>query len=71
MTVLYAQIYTHLKMLGYPIHPDYHSLVIKFNIFGLQSFIFLRPVLLEEVKGIHKLCINYACIASLVLCMLR
>ena len=44
-----------LKKPTYPIHPDYYSLVIKFNVLDLfKVSIFLRPVLLEEAKGIHK-----------------
>ena len=54
MTVWYAQIYNPLKIPTYPYHPDYCSLVIKYNILGLSKFRFLCPVLLEEAKGIHK-----------------
>ena len=40
LTVRYAQNYTPLKIPTYPSHPDYYSLVIKFNVFGLSKFRF-------------------------------
>ena len=51
---LHIHHYTPLKILTFPTYPDYYSLVIKFNILGLSKFRFLRPVLLEEAKDIHK-----------------
>ena len=54
LTVRYAENYTSLKISTYPTHSDYYSLVIKFNVLGISKFRFLRPVLLEEAKGIHK-----------------
>ena len=54
MTLRYAQNYTPLKNPIYPTHPDYYSLVMKFNVLGLLKFRFLRLVLLEEDKGIRK-----------------
>ena len=63
-TVRFAQIYLPLKITTYPIHPDNYRLVP----FKVSNF--LRPVLLEEAKGIQndRLCINYACIACLLYC---
>ena len=54
LTVGYAQNYNPLKIPTYPTHSDYYSLVINFNVLCLSKFRFLRPVLLEEAKGIQK-----------------
>ena len=35
MTVRYAQIFAHLKILAYLTHSHYYSLAITFNIFSL------------------------------------
>ena len=50
MTVHYAQIIAHLKILPYPTHSDYCSLVIKFNILSLSKFYFFSVSFVCKVK---------------------
>ena len=54
LAVHYAQINTHLKMPTYPSHSGYYSPAIKFIIFSLPKFHFVRSVLFEKAKGIRK-----------------
>ena len=69
LAVHYAQINTHLKMPTYPIHSGYYSPAIKFIIFSLPKFHFVRSVLFEKAKGIRKSTdyeYIYACITFLL-----
>ena len=62
---------TTLKKPTYPTHPDYYSLVIKFKVLGLSKFWFLRPVLLEEAKGIHMTNYAYIKLVPRVFCIVQ
>ena len=57
MKVRHAQIIAYWKLLSYPTHSDYYSLVIKFNILSLSKFyfFFFGSVMFAGVKVIYKL----------------
>ena len=48
LTVRYTQNYTPFKIPTYPTHPDYYSLVIKFNVLGLSKFRFFMSGFIER-----------------------
>ena len=71
LTGQYAQNYTPLKILTYTNHPDYYSLVIKFNVLGLSKFrFFYVRFYWKRLRAYTNdiLCINYACIMCILYC---
>ena len=71
LTVRYAQNYTPDKIPTYPTHPDYYSLVIKFNVLSLSKFRFFYVWFNWKRLGAYtndRLCTNYACITCLLYC---
>ena len=69
LIVWYTKKYTPLKIPTYPTHPDYYSLVIKFNVLGLSKFRFFYVRFYEKRLRAYtndKFCIHYACITCLL-----
>ena len=71
LTVRYAQNDTPFKIPTHPTHPDYYSLVIKFNDMGFSKFRFFYVQFYWKRLRAYtndRLCINYAGITCLLYC---